>query len=64
MQTSVSLLVEIPEALHDRIIVHPEQKPDKDMDSIATIAIATYLASCGDRAAARIYLEEFFKESV
>lgn len=68
---SISLLTEIPEALHDALQNYLELRPDWDQDRLVTAAIALFLLqnrgtdSAPDRAhqrqASRIYLNTLFK---
>jgi len=62
MNTSVSILTEIPEELHESLKSYLETHPDWDQDRVFTAALSLFLLqnSDGDRRAARVYLETLF----
>ncbi|MGB3532727.1 MAG: DUF2811 domain-containing protein [Microcoleaceae cyanobacterium] len=71
MNTSVSILTEIPEVLHESLQGYLDTHPDWDQDRVLTAALSLFLLqnetsqtpsalqSC--REAARIYLETLFQ---
>lgn len=64
MNTTVSILVEIPEALHESLTTYLEQHPDWDQDRLMTAALSLFLLqNRNDRQAAQIYLDSLFKRS-
>ncbi|MDX2100132.1 MAG: DUF2811 domain-containing protein [Leptolyngbyaceae cyanobacterium bins.59] len=64
MNPTVSILVEIPEALHDSLLTYLESHPDWDQDRLLTAALSLFLLqNRNDRQAARIYLDSLFKRS-
>ncbi len=62
MKTTVSILTEIPEELHESLKRYLETHPDWDQDRVFTAALSLFLLqnSNGDRRAARVYLETLF----
>lgn len=67
MNNPVSLLVEIPETLHDSLKTYLELRPDWSQDRVFTAALSLFLLQNGmsaDRQASRIYLDALFKPSV
>jgi Protein of unknown function (DUF2811) len=65
MNTTISLLVEIPEPLHGSLSHYLDEHPDWDRDRALTAALSLFLMQnegC-DRAASRVYLDTLFKES-
>ncbi len=62
MNTSVSILTEIPEALHESLKSYLEIHPDWDQDRVFTAALSLFLLqnANGDRRAAQVYLETLF----
>lgn len=63
--SSVSILSEIPEELHDTLKVYLARHPDWDQDRVVTAALSLFLLQSGesDRRAARIYLDSLFRRS-
>ena len=71
MNTTVSMLAEIPEALHESLKSYLETHPDWDQDRVFTAAISLFLlqngggntpeASRSYRRAAQVYLETLFR---
>lgn len=74
MHTTVSLLIEVPEALHEALANYLELRPDWDQDRVFTAALSLFLLqnrgtdSAPDkvhqRQASRIYLDTLFKRPV
>jgi Protein of unknown function (DUF2811) len=73
MNSTVSILAEIPEALHESLSLYLETHPDWDQDRVFTAALSLFLlqngdsntpeASLGYRRAAQVYLETLFRHS-
>lgn len=63
MNTTVSILVEIPEDLHGVLTRYVETHPDWDLDRLLTAAMSLFLLQNGDcdRRAACVYLDALFK---
>lgn len=63
MQATISILAEIPEALHESLKNYLERHPDWDQDRVFAAALSLFLLQNGDsdRQAARIYLDTLFK---
>lgn len=71
MNTSVSILTEIPETLHESLQGYLETHPDWDQDRVFSAALSLFLlqngnsntpeASSSYRQAARVYLETLFQ---
>lgn len=71
MNTTVSMLTEIPEALHESLKTYLETHPDWDQDRVFTAALSLFLlqndggntpeASRSYRRAAQVYLETLFR---
>lgn len=67
---NVSLLVEIPEDLHQGFLRFLDSRPDWDQDRVMTAALSLFLlqnqpAGKSERQAnARIYLDSLFKQPV
>ncbi len=71
MNTSVSILAEIPEDLHESLKSYLDTHPDWDQDRIFAAALSLFLLQNGDsstpeasqnyRRAARVYLETLFQ---
>ena len=71
MNTSVSILTEIPEALHESLQGYLDAHPDWDQDRVFSTALSLFLLQNGTsdtpealqscRQAARIYLESLFQ---
>ncbi len=62
MNASVSILTEIPEALHESLKSYLESHTDWDQDRVFTAALSLFLLqnANGDRRAAQVYLETLF----
>lgn len=64
---TVSLLVEVPESLHNALSQFLEVRPDWDQDRAIEVALALFLlqnrsSNVGEsRATARVYLDAMFK---
>lgn len=73
MNTSVSILAEIPEALHESLANYLETHPTWDQDRVFAAALSLFLlqnedgrdnqASESYRACARVYLETIFQQA-
>jgi Protein of unknown function (DUF2811) len=65
MRTTVSILAEIPEDLHETLISYLKTHPDWDQDRVFSAALSLFLLQNGecDRRAARVYLDTMFKRS-
>ncbi len=73
MDTTVSLLVEVPEILHESLRNYLEMRPDWDQDRVITAALSLFLLqnrsetaseTLHHRQASRIYLDALFKRPV
>ncbi|UBF25767.1 DUF2811 domain-containing protein [Kovacikia minuta CCNUW1] len=74
MNSTVSLLVEIPEVLHESLKNYLELRPDWDQDRVLTAALSLFLLqnrgtdpapeNAHQRQASRIYLDTLFKRPV
>ncbi len=66
MNSTVSILAEIPETLHESLKAYLETHPDLDQDRVFTAAVSLFLIqnSSNDRRAARAYLDSLFKQAV
>jgi hypothetical protein len=71
MDTNVSILVEIPEALHQSFLSFLDSRPDWDQDRVMSAALSLFLLQNrpaterqNDRQTARIYLDSLFKQPV
>ncbi|MBE9182449.1 DUF2811 domain-containing protein [Oculatella sp. LEGE 06141] len=74
MTTTVSILVEIPEELHESLQGHLESRLDWDHDRVISAALALFLlqhtnSNSPDRVtnyrrAARVYLDELFRNAI
>jgi hypothetical protein len=74
MNSTVSLLVEIPEVLHESLKNYLELRPDWDQDRVLTAALSLFLLqnrgsdpapeNLHQRQASRIYLDTMFKRPV
>lgn len=66
MHSTVSILAEIPEVLHESLKAYLETHPDWDQDRVFAAALSLFLLQNGDcdRRAARIYLDSLFKHAV
>ncbi len=64
MDTNVSILVEIPETLHQSFLTYLEARPDWDQDRVFSAALSLFLLqnrTTNDRQTARVYLDSLFK---
>jgi hypothetical protein len=73
MDTTVSLLVEVPEILHESLQGYLEMRPDWDQDRVITAALSLFLLQnqaeaspekLNHRQASRIYLDALFKRPI
>jgi len=74
MESTISLMVEIPEVLHDSLKSYLELRPDWDQDRVLTAALSLFLIQNrgsdsypdkqSQRQASRIYLDSLFKRPV
>lgn len=74
MDSTVSLLVEVPEVLHESLRNYLEMRPDWDQDRVFTAALSLFLLQnrgldsspekLHQRQASRIYLDTMFKRPV
>lgn len=67
MDTNVSILVEIPETLHQSFLSFLENRPDWDQDRVFSAALSLFLLqnrTTNDRQTARVYLDSLFKRSL
>ncbi len=74
MNLTVSILAEIPEALHESLKIYLETHPEWDQDRVFSAALSLFLLQNGDsgtpetspyyRQAARVYLETLFQHHV
>ncbi|MGR3278412.1 DUF2811 domain-containing protein [Acaryochloris sp. 'Moss Beach'] len=66
MSTTVSILADIPEDLHDALMSYLETHPDWDQDRVISAALSLFLMQYGqsDRKTARIYLDSLFKKEL
>ncbi len=74
MNSTVSLLVEVPEVLHDSLKHYLEIRPDWDQDRVFTAALSLFLLQNrsadpspekqNHRQASRIYLDALFKRPI
>jgi len=62
-ELDVSLLIDIPQDLHQRMTAFLDANPSWQQDDFATCALAMFLIQVGDSttSAARIYLDRTFK---
>ncbi|PZD70348.1 hypothetical protein C1752_13981 [Acaryochloris thomasi RCC1774] len=60
--TTISILAEIPEELHETLKSYLEAHPDWDQDRVFSAALSLFLLQHGesDRRAARVYLDTLF----
>lgn len=65
MYPIVSILTELPEALHTSLTHYLEQHPDWDQDQVLTAALSLFLLQNGecDRQTTSVYLDTLFKHS-
>jgi hypothetical protein len=66
MNSTVSILAEIPETLHESLSGYLETHPDWDQDRVFSAALSLFLLqnSSSDRRVARVYLDSLFKHAV
>lgn len=74
MHTSVSILAEIPEELHESLKFYLDSHPNWDQDRVFAAALSLFLLQNGNdraadpspnyRACARVYLETLFQNAV
>ncbi|MCL6434537.1 MAG: DUF2811 domain-containing protein [Leptolyngbyaceae cyanobacterium HOT.MB2.61] len=66
MNTTVSILADIPEDLHHALTHYLKTHPDWDQDRVFAAALSLFLLQNGecDRRAARVYLDSLFKQAV
>lgn len=73
MDSTVSLLVEIPEVLHESLKNYLELRPDWDQDRVFAAALSLFLlqnhtesspGKAHHRHASRIYLDSLFKRPI
>ncbi|MBD2099840.1 DUF2811 domain-containing protein [Leptolyngbya sp. FACHB-261] len=66
MNTTVSIVAEIPEELHETLKGYLETHPDWDQDRVFSAALSLFLLQNGDcdRRAARVYLNTLFQPSL
>jgi hypothetical protein len=71
MNTSISVLAEIPEDLHSSLETYMEQHPHWDLDRVFSAALSLFLLqnevnqanqSTSQRACARVYLQTLYDE--
>ncbi|NJL86890.1 MAG: DUF2811 domain-containing protein [Leptolyngbyaceae cyanobacterium SM1_1_3] len=62
MNTTISILAEIPEELHESLKCFLETHPTWDQDRVFSAALSLFLLqnSDGDRRASRVYLDTLF----
>ena len=65
MIATVSILAEIPEALHETLQSYLASHPDWDQDRVFAAALSLFLIQNGDcdRRAARVYLDTLFNHA-
>ena len=73
MKVTVSILTEVPEALHESLQGYLEKNPEWDQDRVFAAALSLFLLQNGDsntpessryyRQAARVYLETLFQNA-
>lgn len=66
MSTTISILADIPEDLHDTLMHYLETHPDWDQDRVLSAALSLFLMQYGqsDRRTARVYLDSLFKKDL
>ncbi len=66
MSTSISILADIPEDLHDALKSYLDTHPDWDQDRVLSAALSLFLMQYGkpDRKMARVYLDSLFKKDL
>ncbi|BAY58096.1 MULTISPECIES: DUF2811 domain-containing protein [Leptolyngbya] len=65
MYPIISILTDLPEALHTSLTQYLEQHPDWDQDQVLTAALSLFLLQNGecDRQITSVYLDTLFKHS-
>jgi predicted TPR repeat methyltransferase len=65
LDTTVSLLTEIPEGLHEAVTHYLESHPTWDQDRLFAAALSLFLLQTGesDYCTAQAYLEKLFQQS-
>ena len=74
MHTPISLMIEVPEVLHEAMSSYLEMRPDWDQDRVFTAALSLFLLqnrssdvapdSAYQRQTSRIYLDTLFKHPI
>ncbi|NJM67571.1 MAG: DUF2811 domain-containing protein [Acaryochloris sp. RU_4_1] len=66
MTTTISILANIPEDLHDALQSHLETHPDWDQDRVFSAALSLFLMQYGkaDRRTTRVYLDSLFRRDL
>ncbi|NJN24466.1 MAG: DUF2811 domain-containing protein [Acaryochloridaceae cyanobacterium RL_2_7] len=66
MSTTMSILADIPEDLHDTLMSYLETHPDWDQDRILSAALSLFLMQYGqsDRRIAQVYLNSLFQKNL
>lgn len=66
MSTTISILADIPEDLHDALKSYLETHPDWDQDRVLSAALSLFLMQYGksDRRTTRVYLDSLFKKNL
>lgn len=65
MSTTVSILAEIPEELHETLKSYLDSHPDWDQTRVFSAALSLFLMqNGGDRRANRVYLDALFQGSL
>lgn len=66
MSTTISILADIPEDLHDTLMSYLDTHPDWDQDRIFSAALSLFLVQYGpsDHRIARVYLDSLFKKDL
>lgn len=66
MSTTISILADIPEELHDALTGYLDTHPDWDQDRVLSAALSLFLMQQGktDRRTTRVYLDSLFKREL
>lgn len=66
MSTTISILADIPEELHDALKGYLDTHPDWDQDRVFSAALSLFLMQYGktDRRTTRVYLDSLFKREL
>ncbi|HEY9906349.1 MAG TPA: DUF2811 domain-containing protein [Thermosynechococcaceae cyanobacterium] len=74
MHTPISLMIEVPEVLHEAMANYLEMRPDWDQDRVFTAALSLFLLqnrssdapadNSYQRQTSRIYLDSLFKRPI